>query len=56
MKRMICIHCKGESVLLDAWAEWDKDAQEWVLENTYHAAHCNDCQGATTIQETEVEE
>lgn len=56
MKRMICIHCKGENVLLDAWASWDIENQEWVLESVYDHAHCHDCEGETTIQETEVEE
>ncbi len=54
MKRlMTCAHCGGDSVVRDAWASWDIENQEWVLESVYDHAYCNDCEGETSINETE---
>lgn len=52
---MICETCKGENVRQDAWAEWDTDAQKWVLAETFDNAFCCDCEGETTIIEEEKE-
>jgi hypothetical protein len=53
--RMVCATCGGEGVLADAYAEWDFDAQEWVVQNTFDkGAYCNTCDGETRIEEKEV--
>ena len=31
--------------MLDAWAVWDVDIQEWVLGPTFDHSHCDDCEG-----------
>lgn len=51
---MKCYICGGSSVVRDAWAEWDIDAQEWVLQNVFDDAFCNDCETSTNIVEAEV--
>lgn len=53
---MIAIKCKkcgSESVLRDAYAEWDKDKQEWVLQNVFDLAVCESdtCDGEETSLE-----
>jgi hypothetical protein len=30
--------------MVDAMAEWDVDAQDWVLATTYEAAYCSTCE------------
>jgi hypothetical protein len=37
-----CDEC-GTQVKVDALAEWDVKAQEWVLATTYEAAYCWKC-------------
>ena len=37
--------------MLDAWAVWDVDAQEWVLGPTFDHSHCDNCEGETHIEE-----
>lgn len=52
--RMVCGNCGSDHVLLDAWAEWDEEAQEWVLGSTFDHAVCEseECDG----KETHIEE
>lgn len=47
--RKVCHHCGGTNVVVDAWATWDEDAQEWVLDNVFDYEYCTDCEGETTI-------
>ena len=52
--RMVCAHCGGTNVMRDAWADWNEDTQDWELGNVYDAAHCDDCDGETRIEEEEI--
>jgi hypothetical protein len=52
--KMICKTCGSENVFHDAWAAWDNDAQEWVLNEWFDMAFCQDCDGETTILKEEV--
>ena len=45
----VCKDCGGDQVLVDAYAEWDIDAQQWELSHTYGYSYCKDCDGETTI-------
>lgn len=49
-----CKYCGSEDVLRDAWASWDFGKQEWVLNDVFDAAHCNTCEGETSLIEEEV--
>jgi len=51
-----CSHCESEEVKLDAWAAWDVETQQWVLDNVFDAAWCNECEGECTIVDNEVED
>ncbi len=50
---MVCRECGSEDVVRDAWAQWDPDKQDWVLENVFDAAFCNNCEGECSIDEKE---
>ena len=40
----VCNTCGSTRVLVDAWAEWDTEAQRWELHSTYEAtAICGEC-------------
>ena len=51
---MICETCGSKEVLRDAWAEWDEDKQDWVLQNVFDEAFCENCDGSTNIKEREI--
>lgn len=50
----ICSECHGNDVLVDAYAEWDEEAQEFVLQSTFDQAVCETCGGETTLEEVEL--
>jgi hypothetical protein len=55
-KKPICSHCKSDDVLVDAWAVWDEKGQKWELQTTFDKpAHCNECDGETSIEWIEVQ-
>ncbi|MGA3206089.1 MAG: hypothetical protein ABSF12_26645 [Bryobacteraceae bacterium] len=45
----VCNTCGSEEVLVDAWAEWNKDNQRWELFNTFDAAFCAECDGECSV-------
>jgi len=49
-KTFICSHCKSENIWFDAIVAWNKEKQEFQLEDL-GKAFCNDCQGETTDKE-----
>lgn len=49
--QICCKTCGGQNVKRDAWASWDPDTQEWVLEQVFDAGHCDDCDGETSLTE-----
>jgi hypothetical protein len=50
--RMVCKYCGSEDVAHDAWAEWDLEAQIWVLRGEpFDNAYCFDCDGECSILE-----
>lgn len=57
-KAMVCSTCGSTDVLCDAYAEWDFEAQKWVLQNTFDkGAYCQGkCNGECTIDEIDVSE
>ena len=46
-QRPVCRYCGSTEILRDAWASWDPDQQEWVLEAIFDFFHCNRCGGET---------
>ena len=48
--KYICPICGGDNVVSDAWASWDVESQQWVLENTFDQEFCNDCETEVNLQ------
>ena len=53
-RKMKCKHCGSTRVFRDAWTEWDEKLQEWVIQNVFDDAFCEDCDGECTIVEEEI--
>ena len=53
-EKPICTECGSEAVLADAWAEWDAEAQQWVLNNTFDHKFCAACDGECGVKWVEV--
>jgi hypothetical protein len=51
----VCNMCGGKTVTRDAWAEWDVEAQGWVLGAAYDYTFCHDCEKETHLIEVELE-
>ena len=45
----VCAGCGSDEVCLDAYAQWDCAAQEWVLASIYDEAFCTACDGETKL-------
>ena len=45
-----CAHCGGTEILRDAYARWDDENQEWMLDSTFDYFYCSDCEGETSIE------
>lgn len=41
--KLLCPECGAEDVVLDAYAAWDVETQDWVLHSTYEEKRCNTC-------------
>jgi hypothetical protein len=54
--KKVCKTCHSENVVVDAWAEWDEDKQEYVLKTVFDYEHCENCEGETTIINVEIKE
>jgi len=53
----ICSDCGSARVLIDAYVEWDIDAQCWVVQNTFDkGSHCDECEGQCSIDWIEIDE
>jgi hypothetical protein len=50
----VCEICGGTTVTRDAWAEWDVEAQSWVLGAAFDDSFCHDCQEETGIEEVQL--
>lgn len=49
-----CTRCRSEDVVRDAWASWDYDKQEWVIDNVFDEGFCNDCNDTANVDCEEV--
>lgn len=54
--KMVCAYCGSENVLKDAWAEWDTEKQDWVLNNVFDHSFCEDCDSETSLNEEPIED
>jgi hypothetical protein len=54
--KKVCEHCGSQAVRIEAYAQWDFDAQSWELLSRYEHSWCYDCDADTNIINREVEE
>lgn len=53
--KKVCKHCGSSDVSKDAYAVWDEDKQEWVLDIFHDSnGYCEECNGETTIVDKEI--
>ncbi|MBK6800037.1 MAG: hypothetical protein IPG83_00680 [Novosphingobium sp.] len=52
---IICSRCGSNRVTRDAWAEWDSEAQSWVLGAIYDYAFCHNCEADASMEEVPFE-
>lgn len=50
----VCRFCGSSAVLMDAWAEWNVEKQDWTLHDTATEAFCRDCYSETHLVEVEL--
>ena len=52
---MYCSTCGSKDVLVDAYASWNEDKQEWEVYSTFDkGSYCNKCEGECRIVEVEI--
>jgi hypothetical protein len=51
---IICRECGSRDVTRDATAEWCTTTQQWVIQNVFDNADCNDCGGETKLEERDL--
>tara|TARA_Y100000593_G_C4130832_1_gene247273 strand:- start:72 stop:251 length:180 start_codon:yes stop_codon:yes gene_type:complete len=42
----VCTECKSDRIVLDAWAVWDIEQQDWVISEIHDEVFCRDCGNA----------
>lgn len=50
----VCRSCGSSAVLMDAWATWNIENQDYVLHDTLAEAFCRECDGETSLVEVEL--
>jgi hypothetical protein len=53
--KMVCSNCGSDEVVKDAWAEWDTEKQEWILQNVFDDTFCNSCEESHSLNEEPIE-
>ena len=51
---MKCSECQSEEVRKDAWASWDVENQDWVLDCVFDYSFCVNCDNEIHIDQFEV--
>ena len=52
--RFVCCDCGGDNIVVDGFASWSVEKQDWVLANVFEEAFCADCDTSTSIAEEEI--
>lgn len=51
---ILCSACGSDEVSRDAWADWDVQAQKWVLGSVFDYGHCHKCECESRLIEVEL--
>jgi len=52
---IVCHTCGSNKVIIDAYAEWCVESQDWELCSTYDEAYCTTCNRNTRLNEVVLE-
>ena len=53
--RFICRSCGSDSVVTDAYAQWDVATQSWIVVDCFDkGAFCSPCGGETRLDKVEI--
>lgn len=47
----LCRTCRQPGIVRDAWAQWDDETQQWVLQDCFDMAYCPRCETETGVEE-----
>ena len=50
LKYPVCRTCGSETVVCDAWAKWNRAAQEWELDQSFDDTFCRDCDSTQKVE------
>jgi hypothetical protein len=50
----VCASCGSSAVMMDAWAVWDTEKQDWELGDTCTQSFCRECDGDASLIEVEL--
>lgn len=53
-KKFVCTVCGSDRVLLDAYARWDVEKQEMVVESVIKGHFCELCGGDCSVEEVSI--
>lgn len=45
--RKVCKRCGSVAVAVEAWATWDEEWQDYVLEQVFESEYCRRCESST---------
>ena len=48
-EKPVCTQCGSDDVKADAWAVWDYEEQEWVLDNAFDNNFCEFCEDSCKL-------
>ena len=51
-----CDTCGSEDLVSDAVAVWDKEKQEWVMQDVCEFTYCGECEEECRCSEEEIED
>ena len=54
--KVVCDHCGSDSVLINAFVQWDELSQDWHIVNTFDkGSHCDECEGECRTVEVAID-
>lgn len=53
--KMVCAECGDESVLADAYVQWNIETQDWDVANVFEkGGYCDTCEGEARYNEVKI--
>lgn len=45
----VCSYCGSDEIKFDAYSIWDKENQEYKVDQTFDEVYCEKCEGETSV-------